>query len=336
MSTQVRAYAVKTAKGKLEPFSYDPPALQSHEVRVAPRFCGVCHSDIAMMDNDWGFTTYPLVPGHEVVGTVTEIGADVHGLKTGQVVGVGWQSGSCAECEWCRRGKEHLCAQESDTIVGRHGGYASGLVVDANFAVPMPAELDKPEAAPLLCAGNTVFGPILHHNVRSNMSVAVVGVGGLGHLAVQFLSKWGCDVTAISSTHSKDEEARGLGAKHFIATKGTDELKKASDRFDFILSTVSADIPWADYLAALRPEGTMVIVGIPEKDMPIPAMALIQREKTVTGGRASSPADIDMMLRFAARTGVEAMIEKFPLAEVNTAIDRARNGKVRYRAVLEI
>jgi uncharacterized zinc-type alcohol dehydrogenase-like protein len=153
---------------------------------------------------------------------------------------------------------------------------------------------------------------------------------------VQFLSKWGCDVTAISSSHSKDDEARGLGARHFIATKGTDELKKAANRFDFILSSVSADIPWSEYLAALRPEGTMVIVGVPEKDMPVPAMGLIQREKTIAGGRASSPADIATMLRFAARTGVEAVIERFPLAEVNTAIERARSGKVRFRAVLEI
>ena len=300
------------------------------------KYCGVCHSDIAMVDNDWGFSTYPLVPGHEIIGTVTAIGEDVHGLKVGEAVGVGWQSGSCAECEWCRRGKEHFCAQEKDTIVGRHGGYATSLNVDANFAVALPAGLNIPEAAPLMCAGNTVFGPMLHHGVNAGMEAAVVGVGGLGHLAVQFLSKYGCKVTAISSSHSKDEEAKKLGASHFIATKGTDELKKAAGRFDYIISTVSADVNWNEYVAALRPEGTLVIVGLPESDLKITAFPIIQGERKVSGGRASSPSDIAAMLAFAERTGVRAMIEKFPLSEVNTAIDRARSGKVRYRAVLEV
>ena len=336
MSETIHAYAAKAAKAKLEPFSYEAPELQPHEVAVRVKYCGVCHSDIAMVDNDWGFATYPLVPGHEVVGVVSAVGADVRGLKTGQAVGVGWQSGSCAECEWCRRGKEHLCAQEQDTIVGRHGGYASALHIDANFAVALPAELDCPEAAPLLCAGNTVFGPMLHHGVTAGMSVAVVGIGGLGHLAVQFLSKWGCEVTAISSSHSKDDEAKKLGATHFIATKGTDELKKAADRFDFIISTVSADVNWGEYLAALRPEGTLVIVGLPESDLKLPAFGMIQKEKRISGGRASSPSDIAQMLNFSARTGVRAVIEKFPLSEVNAAIDKARSGKVRYRAVLEM
>ncbi len=319
MPNSVQAYAVKSAKGRLEPFSYDAPPLQPHEARVKVRSCGVCFSDLAMIDNQHGWTQYPLVPGHEVVGTVAEVGAEVHGLRVGQAVGVGWQSGSCAECEWCRRGKEHLCAQEKDTIVGRHGGWASELTVDANFAVPLPEGMDQPETAPLLCAGNTVFAPLLHHGVRPGMSAAVVGIGGLGHLAVQFLAKWGCEVTAISTSHSKDEEA-----------------KKAANRFDFILSTVTADLPWGDYVAALRPEGTLVIVGIPENAMPILPTDLIQREKTISGGRASSPTDVQAMLQFAARTGVRAMTERFPLAEVNAAVDRVRTGKVRYRAVLEV
>ncbi len=336
MSETIQAYAAKSAKAKLEPFSFEAASLSAHEVAVQVKYCGVCHSDIAMIDNDWHMSGYPLVPGHEIVGVVTAAGSEVRGLTVGQAVGVGWQSGSCAECEWCRRGKEHLCAQEKDTIVGRHGGYATSVRLDAHFAVPLPPGLDCPEAAPLMCAGNTVFGPILHHGVRADMSVAVVGVGGLGHLAVQFLAKWGCEVTAISSSHSKDEEAKSLGATHFIATKGTDELKKAANRFDFILSTVSADVNWNEYLAALRPEGTLVIVGIPESDLKLSAFGLIQGEKKVSGGRASSPGDMDEMLRFAARTGVRAMIEKFPLAEVNTAIERARSGKVRYRAVLEV
>lgn len=336
MSSKIEAYAAKSAKSTLEPFSYDAPPLTPDEARVEVKYCGVCHSDIAMIDNDWKFTGYPLVPGHEVIGNVVELGSGVTTLKVGQAVGIGWQSGSCADCEYCRRGKEHLCAKEQGTIVHRHGGWATSLAVAANFAVPLPEELYCAEAAPLMCAGNTVFGPMLHHGVTAGMEVAVVGIGGLGHLAVQFLAKWGCNVTAISSSHSKDEEARSLGASAFIATKGTGELKKAASRFDFIISTVSADVNWGEYVAALRPEGTLVIVGIPENDIRLPAFGLIQGEKSVSGGRASSPADIAAMLKFAARKDVRAMIEKFPLSEVNAAVEKARSGKVRYRAVLEV
>ncbi len=332
----VKAYASKSAGSSLEPFSYDEQALRPHEARIEVKYCGVCHSDIAMIDNDWKFTGYPLVPGHEVVGTVLEIGSDVAGIKPGQAVGVGWQSGSCSECEYCRRGKEHLCAKEQDTIVHRHGGWATSVVVEAPFAVPLPDGLFCAEAAPLMCAGSTVFSPMLHHGVTAGMEAAVVGIGGLGHLAVQFLSKWGCRVTAISSSHAKDEEARALGASAFIATKNADELKKAANRFDFIISTVSADVNWAQYVAALRPEGTLVIVGIPENDLRIPAFGLIQGEKSVSGGRTSSPLDIGLMLKFASRTGVRAVIEKYPLSEVNAAVEKARSGRLRYRAVLEV
>ena len=336
MSNLVKAYAVQSPKGLLEPFTYEAAALAPHEVRVKVKYCGICHSDMSMINNEWGLSQYPLVPGHEVIGTVSEVGSDVTSHQVGEVVGIGWQSGSCAHCDYCNRGKQHLCSQERATIVYRHGGWAESLAVDASFAVHVPEALNIPEAAPLMCAGNTVFSPILHYGVKPNMNVAVVGIGGLGHLAVQFLSKWGCDVTAISSTHSKDDEARALGASHFIATKGTDELKKAANKFDFIISTVSADLPWADYIGALRPEGNLVIVGVPENTVNIPAFGLIEREKRVSGGRASSPVDIAAMLDFAARKGVKAVSEVYPLADVNAALARMKEGKVRYRAVLTV
>ncbi|MBV9392107.1 MAG: NAD(P)-dependent alcohol dehydrogenase, partial [Verrucomicrobia bacterium] len=335
MSQIIQGYAAKTPKSKLEPFSFNLPDLKADKIRVQVKYCGICHSDIAMIDNDFGFSSYPLVPGHEVIGTIVEVGSDVKGLRVGQTVGVGWQSGSCGVCEYCEKGKEHLCASEEDTIVGRFGGWAQELQVDAKFGVPVPEGLNCPEAAPLLCAGNTVFGPILHHNVKSTMRVAVVGIGGLGHLAVQFLAKWGCDVTAISSSHGKDEQARKLGAKHFIATKGSDELQKAANHFDFIISTVSADVNWRDYLAALRPEGTLVIVGITERDLQLPPLELILKEKRVSGGRASSPSDIAEMFAFADRNNVKAVIEKFPFTEIDSAVDKVRSGHVVHRAVLE-
>jgi len=331
----INAYAAQSAKGRLEPFTYEPGPLGRNEVEVAVTYCGICHSDMSMLNNDWGFSQYPLIPGHEVIGTVAAKGEGVLELEIGQRVGVGWQCGSCAACEYCHTGREHLCAQEVDTIVHHHGGFADRVRATAEFAVPIPEALPSAETGPLLCAGNTVFSPILRHHVNGTMRVAVVGIGGLGHIAVQFLAKMGCEVTAISSTHSKDEEARGFGAKHFIATKGTDELKKAAGSFDFIISTVSASLPWNDYVDALRPQGTMLTVGVPDAEMQIGAFGLIGKEKEIAGGRAGSPSDIRQMLDFAARHGVRAQIEKYPMDAVNDAMARLESGKARYRVVLE-
>jgi uncharacterized zinc-type alcohol dehydrogenase-like protein len=249
----VKAYVARSAKGKLEPFEFDPGPLGPDEVEVKVSHCGVCHSDVAMIDNDWGWSQYPLVPGHEVVGTVAAVGDRVGDrVPVGARVGVGWQCGSCQRCEWCATGKEHLCAQSQPTIVGHRGGWAESVRCHWKFAVPIPEELRSEDAGPLQCAGTTVFTPMVHFGVAPWMRTAVLGVGGLGHLAVQFLAKMGCEVTAISSSHDKDADTRKLGATRFLATRGTDELKRAANSFDFILSTVSADVPWGDYVAALR------------------------------------------------------------------------------------
>jgi len=331
----IQAYAAKAPKGRLESFSYEPGPLGALEVEVKVTHCGICHSDQAMIDNDWQFSAYPLVPGHEVVGTIAAVGAQVTGLKIGQRVGIGWQCGSCRECEYCRSGHEAYCAQERDTIVHHHGGFGERVRADATFAIPLPEGLDSAQAAPLLCAGTTVFTPMLHHGVTGNTRTAVVGIGGLGHLAVQFLAKLGCEVTAISTSHNKDDEARSFGAAHFIATKGTDELQKAAGSFDFIISTVPADLAWNDFINALRPRGKLVFVGVPESDLKLSAFSLIGHEKSVVGGRTGSPAEIATMFAFAARHGVKAQIEKFAMKDINAAMDRVRTGKMRYRVVLE-
>ncbi len=330
----VKAYAAKTAKSRLEPFEYEPGPLGPREVEVRVEFCGICHSDVAMIDNDLGFSTYPLVPGHEVIGTVAAVGSHVDAARVGQRVGVGWHCGSCGQCEWCSRGLESFCAKDRPTIVRHHGGWAESVRCEAKFAVPIPDALDSSVAGPLMCAGTTVFTPMLHFGVAPWMRTAVVGIGGLGHLAVQFLAASGCEVTAISTSHDKDEQARALGASRFIATRGTDELKKAANSFDFILSTVSADIPWGDYVNALRPQGRLVNVGLTGADMKIPPFPLLY-ERSVSGSQAGSPSDIAAMLSFAARKGVKPMVEVLPMKDVNDAVDRVRSGKVRFRAVLE-
>jgi uncharacterized zinc-type alcohol dehydrogenase-like protein len=331
----IHAYAAKSAKGKIEPFDYEPRQLPPDAVDIAVTHCGICHSDVAMVDNDWGFSRFPLVPGHEVVGTVSAVGSNVKTLTVGQRVGLGWQCGSCMQCEWCNKGAQHLCAKEAMTIVGHHGGFATHVRAENwRFAYPLPDAIGSEFAGPLMCAGTTVFTPIVHNGIKSTDRVAVVGIGGLGHLAVQFLSKWGCEVTAISSSHNKDAEARGFGASHFIATKGTDELKKAANRFDFILCTVTADLPWADYINVLRPRGKFCLVGLPEKPLAVPAFGIIGKEKSIVGGRTGPVGTTTDMLAFAARHGVKPVIETFPLTDADQALDHTRQGKARYRAVL--
>lgn len=332
---KIQAYAVMSAKSELVPFEYEPEPLTPSDVEVRVQYCGICHSDLAMIDNDWGMSRYPLVPGHEVVGEVTAVGQQVTDIKVGQRVGVGWQSASCQVCRYCHRGKEHLCLNDPEqTIVGRYGGWADSIRCQANFAVPIPEELDPSIAGPLMCAGTTVWSPMTHYGVRPGMKTAVLGVGGLGHLAVQFLAKFGTDVTAISSTHSKEEEARQMGASDFIATRGTDELAKAAMRFDFIISTVSADVDWSQYMDALAPEGRLCIVGVPDNELKLPAFPTINYQRSLSGGRAGAPSDTAAMLDFCARHGVAPMCEQFDMKDINSAVQHVRDGKARYRVVL--
>jgi uncharacterized zinc-type alcohol dehydrogenase-like protein len=330
----IKAWAALAAKQKLTPFEYEPAPLGDDDVDVKVTHCGICHSDVAMINNDWGWSRYPLVPGHEVIGTVAAIGRNVKNVVVGQRVGVGWQSSSCEHCEWCEAGKQNFCATEGATIIGRHGGWADYVRVQGQFAITIPDALASEHAAPLMCAGTTVFSPMLHFDVKPGMRVAVIGVGGLGHLAVQYLAHFGCEVTAVSSTHDKDEEAKSLGATHFIATKGTSELKNAANRFDFILSTASAGIAWVDAVNALRPGGRLAVAGGPEAMVQIPAFLLIGKEKTVSGARTGSPSDTAQMLDFSARHGIKPMINSFAMKDVNAALEFLESGKARYRVVL--
>lgn len=330
----IRAYAATGPKGRFEAVAIDPGPLGADEVEIRVTHCGICHSDLSMLDNEWGMTQYPLVPGHEVVGVVSRAGAGVEHVKTGQRVGLGWQCGACHACEWCGRGKEHLCATQAATIVGRHGGFAESVRCQGRFAIPIPDAIASEHAGPLMCAGATVFSPMLHHGVTGSMRTAVVGIGGLGHLALQFFSKNGCEVTAVSSTRGKEAEARGFGASDFIATGEPDALARHAGRFDFILCTVSADCDWRGLVNTLRPEGKLVIVGVPNSPIAFDAFPIIAFEKFIGGGRLGSPGDVSAMLAFAARHGVRPMIETFPMSQVNAAMDRVRSGQARYRVVL--
>ncbi len=330
-----QGYEAKSAGAKLELAEIELPELGPNEVDVRVSHCGICHTDVAMIDDEWKISQFPVVPGHEIVGTVAAVGSAVDSLAVGQRVGVGALCGACMRCEWCQSGADHLCPNIVATVTGQHkGGFASIVRVDNwQFAYPLPEAISSEHAGPLFCAGTTVFTPILRYGVRPTDRVAVVGIGGLGHLAVQFLAKWGCDVTAISSTHDKDEVAHGLGARHFLATRGTTELRDAARSFDFILSTVGADLPWDEYVAALRPGGKLCIVGIPPKPLTVTTWNLLN-ERAIVGGQPGSIAQTRQMLDFAARHGIRPIVETFPMSEINAAVERTRSGKARFRAVL--
>jgi uncharacterized zinc-type alcohol dehydrogenase-like protein len=239
-------------------------------------------------------------------------------------------------CEWCEGGLQHLCPTVRLTIVGGHqGGFATHVRVDNwQFAFPLPDEITSEHAGPLMCAGATVFTPILQYGVRPTDRVAVVGVGGLGHLAVQYLAKWGCAVTAVSSSRDKEAHARQLGATHYIATRGTDELRKAARSFDVIFCTVPSDLPWDEYAAALRPQGKLCLIGIPDKPVVFRAFGLIGGEKSIVGGQTGSVSDTAKMLAFTARHGITPIIETFAMSDANRALEHTRAGKARFRAVL--
>ena len=257
VASEIHGLAVHAAGAQLVPYRYEPGELKANEVEVKISHCGVCHSDISLIDNDWGFSRYPFIPGHEIVGTVSAVGSGVRDRKVGERVGIGWQADSCGICEWCRQGDEHLCANSQPTCVGRNGGYADSVRVNSRFAIPVPEVLESENVAPLLCAGITVYAPMRNHGVRPSSRVGVIGIGGLGHLGLQFAKTFGAEVTALSTSKDKEEEALKMGADFFVNTRDTAELKKIAGSFDFLLSTVSADQDWQALVNSLRPKGTL-------------------------------------------------------------------------------
>jgi uncharacterized zinc-type alcohol dehydrogenase-like protein len=327
-------FATHAAGAELLPYKYDPGDIKQNEVEIAISHCGICRSDIHMVDNDWGTSQYPLIPGHEIVGKVTGTGSAVLGLNFGDRVGVGWQANSCGHCEWCLQGAENLCADSQGTCVHRNGGYADRVRVNARFVVPIPEGLDSERAAPLLCGGITVYNPIRTHGVNPASRVGIVGIGGLGHLGVQFAHVFGAEVTAFSTSPAKESDARSLGADHFVNTRETKTLKKLAGYFDFILSTVEAEGDWNAYIAALRPQGVLCFVGVPPAVLGVPVFPLVAGQKVITGSPIGSPRMIREMLDVAARHKVQAITERFAMAKANDAVTKVKKNQVRYRAVL--
>lgn len=332
---QVKAYAVKEPKAKLSPYEYELGEIGPEQVDIKVAYCGICHSDLSMIDNDWGRTEYPLVPGHEIVGEVVAAGEAVKKIKVGDKVGLGWFSASCMSCQQCMEGEHHLCATSEETIVGRHGGFANYVRGHWSWAIPLPQEIDRSKAGPLLCGGITVFNPIILAGVKPTDRVGVIGIGGLGHMALKFLKYWGCEVTAFSSSPDKEQEILAMGATRVINSKEPKELKSIAGQLDFILNTTNVTLNWEAYLTTLAPKGKFYTVGAVLDPMEIPAFSLIGGEKVVGGSPLGSPALTKTMLDFCVRHDIYPTVEEFPMEQVNEALEHMKQGKARFRVVLK-
>ncbi|MEO1166127.1 MAG: NAD(P)-dependent alcohol dehydrogenase [Chloroflexota bacterium] len=330
----INAYAALEPAKPLEAFQYDEGALGAFDADIAITHCGVCHSDLHLADGDWGVDgRFPMVPGHEIIGTVTAVGDAADPDLVGKRVGIGWQRGSCLSCEWCVSGNENLCNTSVATCVGNYGGFAERVVLDSRFVHVIPDALSSENAAPLLCAGITVFSPLLRY-AESMSHVGVMGIGGLGHLAVQFAAKMGCEVTAFSGSPAKEDEAKELGAHHFVNGRDEDAMKKARNSVDVLIATAPANIDWRPYVRAVRKMGVLCFVGIPSDPISV-TMRDIGANKAIAGSVIGGRHEMRQMLDFSAQHDVVAWTEAMPMDDVNTALSRLRENDVRYRFVLE-
>ena len=331
---KIDAWVAPTAKSKLVRQQVELGPLGAEEVEVQVEHCGLCHSDISVLNDDWGYSQFPAVLGHEAVGRVVEVGPAAKGLKVGQRVGIGWTAGSCMHCRQCLSGNQNLCPQATFTIVGHKGAFASRVRSHWAWAIPLPEDIDAAEAGPLLCGGMTVFNPLAMY-ARPTSRVGIVGIGGLGHMAVKFAAAYGCDVTAFTSSASKFDEARKFGARHVVSSRDPGAIKKLAGAFDLLLVTVNVPLDWDALIASLSPNGRLHVVGIVVEPIPVHVVPLIMGQKSLSGSPIGSPVGIGTMLDFAARHGITPQTEHLPMSRINEAFERLGAGKARYRIVLD-
>jgi alcohol dehydrogenase (NADP+) len=337
-------YATAGPSAKLEPFLFERREPGPYDVLIDILYCGVCHSDIHQARDEWGGSTFPMVPGHEIVGTVVRMGDKVGKWKVGDIVGVGCFVDSCRECEACKAGEEQYCDRrlsatynglEQDGKTPTYGGYSTRITVDGNYVVRIPEDIPLERAAPLLCAGITSYSPLRHFGVSAGDNVAVVGLGGLGHMAVKLAKAMGAKVTVLSHSPGKREDALRLGADDFIATSDASAFEKNAGRFDFILDTVSAQHDYNAYLNLLRRDGTMMLVGLPDPT-PLSAGPLISRRRRLAGSMIGGIRETQEMLDFCAEHGVASDVEVIPIQQINEAYERMMRSDVHYRFVIDL
>lgn len=332
----IQAYAAMQAGEALVSYQFDAGELQPHQVEVDVEYCGLCHSDISIINNDWHSSVYPVIPGHEIIGRIRRLGTEAKGLKIGQRVGIGWTAESCQYCDFCIAGQAVQCTGERvATIVDHAGGFADKVRAGWQWVIPLPEDLDPESAGPLLCGGITVFNPMIKHGIQAVHHVGVIGIGGLGHIAIKLLKAWGCEITAFTSSLDKIDELKAMGADHVVNSRDSEALKSQRGKFDLLLSTVNVTLDWPAYLSTLAPNGTAHLLGLTLEPIPVSAGSLISGSKSITGSATGSPATLRQLLKFAARKNIAPQVEVFPMSQVNAAIERLHSGKARYRIVLK-
>jgi alcohol dehydrogenase (NADP+) len=345
---KTNGYAAQSPTSPLAPFSFERREPGPHDVQIEIAYCGVCHSDLHTVRNEWeNFmpTTYPVVPGHEIVGHVSKIGADVRKFKEGDLAAVGCMVDSCRKCESCKAGLENYCEvgatftyNSPDPHLGgvTYGGYSKRIVVDENYLLKPPANLDLAGVAPLLCAGITTYSPLRHWKVEKGQKVGIVGLGGLGHMGVKLAHAMGAEVTLFTTSHHKKDDARRLGAHHVVVSKDQAEMEKHIRSFDFILDTVSDEHDINAYLNLLKRDGSMVLVGAPEKPLPLAAFSLIGARRSLAGSNIGGIPQTQEMLDFCGQHGITADIEMIPIQKIDEAYERMLRSDVKYRFVIDM
>jgi uncharacterized zinc-type alcohol dehydrogenase-like protein len=343
--TQVKAYAAYDAVTPLKPFDFERKDVGPNQIQIEILYSGVCHSDIHTARSEWGAANYPVVPGHEIVGRIVKVGDNVTKFKEGELAGVGCFVDSCRHCASCLEGEEQYCEEgmtgtynsfERGTKTPTYGGYSTSITVDENYALHISDKLDLKGVAPLLCAGITTYSPLRHLNVGKGHKVAVLGLGGLGHMAVKFAASFGAEVTMLSTSPSKEADARKLGAHNFALTTDPAVMASLQNNFDFILNTISAQHEYATYLKLLRKNGTMIVVGVPPTPSTAPAMALIGKRRSIMGSLIGGIAETQEMLDYCAEHNITSDVEVIDMDYINQAYDRMEKSDVKYRFVIDI
>jgi uncharacterized zinc-type alcohol dehydrogenase-like protein len=348
MSNQIslltKAFAAQNSTSPLVPFSFQRREPRPHDILIEIKYCGVCHSDIHQVRNEWGNSLYPMVPGHEIVGKISQIGSAVKKFKVGDLAGVGCLVDSCRNCSSCKENVEQYCENgnsgtynslEQDKKTMTFGGYSTQIVVDENYALKISEKLNLSQVAPLLCAGITTYSPLRTWKVGRGHKVAVLGLGGLGHMAVKFASSFGAHVTVLSSSPSKQKDAEKLGAHSFACTKDSATFEQFQNSFDFILDTVSAPHDYNSYLSLLKRDGTMILVGAPHEPTPLFSFPLILKRRRLVGSLIGGIKETQEMLDYCAEKNITSDVEVIPIQKINEAYERMVKGNVRYRFVID-
>ena len=340
-----KSYAAQSATSPLSPFNFQRREVGPHDVLIDIKFCGVCHSDLHQVRDEWGGSIYPMVPGHEIVGKISKVGEKVKKFRVGDLAGVGCFVDSCRTCASCTKGNEQYCetgmagtynGYEMDKKTPTYGGYSNFIVVDENYTLRISDKLPLNAVAPLLCAGITTYSPLRHWKVGKGQKVAVVGLGGLGHMGVKLAVSFGAEVTVLSSSANKEADAKKLGAHNFVYTKDEKAVAKVRNQFDFILDTVSAQHDFNLYLAMLKTDSTMVLVGAPPAPVPVAAFSLIPKRKTLAGSMIGGIRETQEMLDYCAANNIVSDIEVIAIKDIEAAYVRMLKGDVRYRFVIDM